>query len=144
MDMENQQAQNKKQTSIILKAILLYITSFVLGLFLAPIFGDFYDLIFKPKRGLSLLEFDVGNSFDGFILGYVLLLSIITTFVVLKNRSRFLVWLVGVSVILLSTVVGGGFKQLLLLLLLSVVGFIIGLLLRLLFKNLRLINHNRP
>jgi hypothetical protein len=130
--MENSQMplnqQGGPKQPIFLKAGISYVISIMLAFVLASPAGKLYDTIFKPKRiGGSLLFPDFGPSLEGFIYGYVLIVSLLVTLFLKKNKEIFYAWLIGTGWLIILFLLGGGWNELLILLILSLIGYLVGL-----------------
>jgi len=139
MDMENQQVRDKRERSVGLRVVSVYLFSILISFFTASVVGSFYNYLFKVERlGASLLFPNFGSSLEGFIYSYVFLVSLFATLLIIESKKLFLTWFVGTIVLILLFFLGGGFKQLLFLLALSIAGFVVGLMTRFLLRKLRL------
>ncbi|OGY60842.1 MAG: hypothetical protein A3H06_00770 [Candidatus Colwellbacteria bacterium RIFCSPLOWO2_12_FULL_44_13] len=137
--MENQQVRDKRERSVGLRVVSVYLFSILISFFTASVVGSFYNYLFKVERlGASLLFPNFGSSLEGFIYSYVFLVSLFATLLIIESKKLFLTWFVGTIVLILLFFLGGGFKQLLFLLALSIAGFVVGLMTRFLLRKLRL------
>jgi len=135
--MESYQIQNRKGFSIFLKALLIYVSSIITSFLIAPIVGRLYDRVFGIARsGGSFLFPNLGSSLEGFVYSYAFFVSLLTTLLIVESKKLFLTWFVGVGGFILLFLFGGGLKVISYFIAVSLIGYIVGLGLRWVYRRL--------
>jgi len=125
-----------EKKSIFLMAIYSYFLSVVISLIFLPLFSFFYDKVLNPpKVGYGLFfgrneELIIG----GIIFSYIFFLPL-STFI-LVHRKQLLVWLIGI-LFPFTMVLASGSKHLLWFVIFTLVGGLIGWLIKLAMKKFR-------
>ncbi|MBU4375593.1 hypothetical protein KKH38_03770 [Patescibacteria group bacterium] len=114
-----------KELSLINQAGRVYILSIIISLITSPIFGKLYIVIFKPilTGGLFPGPDDPYALFDGSLLAYFFFLPLFI-FLLIKNK-QWLIWLIGIALPMLITLIGGGLRETFWALILTAIGWLL-------------------
>lgn len=88
--------ESKKSIPIVLKAVLIYVGSIILGLVFSGLIGKLYRFIEGPYLGTSIgvwSDAKIDTFLGGFLFGYLFFVGLLTGLFI--NKKPWLVWLVG-------------------------------------------------
>jgi len=117
---------NQKLKNVLI-ILLVYISSIVLALFLSTVVGSLYSNIFNLSCMDSIfvaMNFDKSCMVEGFIYTYSFLLPLLS-FLLLKTKTAWLNYFIGVAPFVLLSVLIGYYKGLVIYLLMLLLGWLL-------------------
>jgi len=121
---------------LILKAVYSYVLSLLFSILLIPLFSEFYELIFTPPLVRYGWFYNRSQELviGAIIFSYIFLLSLFIFLLI--PRKKWLVWLIGIIIPFLF-LLRAGWKEVLWLIILTIIGALIGWLIKYIYKKLK-------
>lgn len=133
-----QQTQTKKSMPIVGKAILIYISSVILGLIVNGPLGKLYRYLEGPYHGVNvgvIFDEEVSNFLGGSIFGYFLFLGLLVGLFVSSFKKTFIVWIIGIAYFIFAVILSGSWNYFAYCVTFSILGFLLGKLILEIYKK---------